>query len=90
MCIRDREDQSHDTSDLNNRVMGAQPNNVVKPVTKQVSDSSLGNLFTHSVVDSLLEVDVYKRQLWKSLHLLVVVALVKVIVRSYWLTKRCV
>ena len=52
------EDQSHDISDLNNRVMGAQPNNVVKHVTKQVSDSPLGNLFTHSVVDSLLELDV--------------------------------
>ena len=39
-------------------VIGGQPTNVVKPTTKQVSDSSLGNLFTHSVVDSLLEVDV--------------------------------
>ena len=58
VILESLEDQSHDASDLNNRVMGAQPNNVVKPVTKQVSDSSLGNLFTHSVVDSLLEVDV--------------------------------
>lgn len=58
VILESLEDQSHDASDLNNRVMGAQPNNVVKPLTKQVSDSSLGNLFTHSVVDSLLEVDV--------------------------------
>ena len=57
VILESLEDQSHDTSDLNNRVMGAQPNNV-KPVTKQVSDSPLGNLFTHSVVDSLLAVDV--------------------------------
>ena len=31
---------------------------MAKPAVKQVSDSPLGNLFTHSVVDSLLEVDV--------------------------------
>ena len=37
---------------------GAQLTNLAKPAVKQVSDSSLGNLFTHSVVDSLLEVDV--------------------------------
>ena len=38
--------------------MGAQLTNVAKPAVKQVSDSPLGNLFSHSVVDSLLEVDV--------------------------------
>ena len=38
--------------------MGAQLTNMAKPAVKQVSDSPLGNLFTHSVVDSLLEVDV--------------------------------
>ncbi len=38
--------------------MGAQLTNVAKPRFKQGSDSPLGNLFTHSVVDSLLEVDV--------------------------------
>ena len=31
---------------------------MAKPAVKQVSDSPLGNLFSHSVVDSLLEVDV--------------------------------
>ena len=58
MILESLEDQSHDVSDLNNRVMGAQLTNVAKPAVKQVSDSPLGNLFTHSVVDSLLEVDV--------------------------------
>ena len=58
MILESLEDQSHDASDLNNRVMVAQPINVVKPAVKQVSDSPLDNLFTHSVVDSLLEVDV--------------------------------
>ena len=58
VILESLEDQSHDASDLNNRVMGAQLNNVAKTAVKQVSDSPLGNLFTHSVVDSLLEVDV--------------------------------
>ena len=58
MILESLEDQSHDASDLNNRVMGAQLTNVAKPAVKQVSDSPLGNLFSHSVVDSLLEVDV--------------------------------
>ncbi|MBS6333006.1 MAG: DNA mismatch repair protein MutS, partial [Veillonella sp.] len=58
VILESLEDQSHDASDLNNRVMGAQLTNVAKPAVKQVSDSPLGNLFTHSVVDSLLEVDV--------------------------------
>ena len=38
--------------------MGAQLTKVAPPAVTQVSDSPLGNLFTHSVVDSLLEVDV--------------------------------
>ena len=58
VILESLEDQSHDASDLNNRVMGAQLTNVAKPAVKQVSDSPLGNLFSHSVVDSLLEVDV--------------------------------
>jgi len=58
VILESLEDQSHDVSDLNNRVMGAQLTNVAKTAVKQVSDSPLGNLFTHSVVDSLLEVDV--------------------------------
>ena len=30
VILESLEDQSHDASDLNNRVMGAQPNNVVE------------------------------------------------------------
>ncbi len=35
VILESLEDQSHDASDLNNRVMGAQLNNVVKPVTNK-------------------------------------------------------
>ena len=58
VILESLEDQSHDASDLNNRVIGGQPNNALKQSVKHVNDSPLVNLFTHSVVDSLLEVDV--------------------------------
>ena len=48
------EDQSNDADDLNQRVIIPQASNVVK----QVSEPATGNLFTHSVVDSLLDLDV--------------------------------
>lgn len=50
------EEQNTDTDDLNNRVITS--DSVVKYTKPSIEQDDFGNLFTHSVVDSLLAIDV--------------------------------
>ena len=56
MILESLEEQNPDTDDLNNRVMTAE--STIKYAKPSIDTDGFGNLFTHSVVDSLLAIDV--------------------------------
>lgn len=56
VILESLEEQNTDTDDLNNRVITS--DSVVKYTKPSIEQDDFGNLFTHSVVDSLLAIDV--------------------------------
>lgn len=56
VILESLEEQNTDTDDLNNRVITS--DSVVKYTKSSIEQDDFGNLFTHSVVDSLLAIDV--------------------------------
>ena len=56
VILESLEKQNTDTDDLNNRVITS--DSVVKYTKPSIEQDDFGNLFTHSVVDSLLAIDV--------------------------------
>ena len=56
VILESLEEQNTDTDDLNNRVITS--DSVVKYTKPSIEHDDFGNLFTHSVVDSLLAIDV--------------------------------
>lgn len=56
VILESLEEQNTDTDDLNNRVITS--DSVVKYTKTSIEQDDFGNLFTHSVVDSLLAIDV--------------------------------
>ena len=56
VILESLEEQNIDTDDLNNRVIRS--DSVVKYTKPSMEQDDFGNLFTHSVVDSLLAIDV--------------------------------
>ena len=56
VILESLEEQNTDTDDLNNRVITS--DSVVKYTKPSMEQDDFGNLFTHSVVDSLLAIDV--------------------------------
>ena len=56
VILESLEEQNTDTDDLNNRVITSDA--VVKYTKPSIEQDDFGNLFTHSVVDSLLAIDV--------------------------------
>ena len=56
VILESLEEQNPDTDDLNNRVITS--DSVVKYTKPSIEQDDFGNLFTHSVVDSLLAIDV--------------------------------
>ena len=56
VILESLEEQNTDTDDLNNRVIIS--DSVVKYTKPSIEQDDFGNLFTHSVVDSLLAIDV--------------------------------
>ena len=56
VILESLEEQNTDTDDLNNRVITS--DSVVKYTKPSIEHDHFGNLFTHSVVDSLLAIDV--------------------------------
>ena len=56
VILESLEEQNPDTDDLNNRVMTAE--STIKYAKPSIDTDGFGNLFTHSVVDSLLAIDV--------------------------------
>lgn len=56
VILESLEEQNTDTDDLNNRVITS--DSVVKYTKPSIVQDDFGNLFTHSVVDSLLAIDV--------------------------------
>ena len=56
VILESLEEQNTDTDDLNNRVITS--DSVVKYIKPSIEQDDFGNLFTHSVVDSLLAIDV--------------------------------
>lgn len=56
VILESLEEQNTDTDDLNNRVTTS--DSVVKYTKPSIEQDDFGNLFTHSVVDSLLAIDV--------------------------------
>ena len=56
VILESLEEQNTDTDDLNNRVITS--DSVVKYTKPSIEQDDFSNLFTHSVVDSLLAIDV--------------------------------
>ena len=56
VILESLEEQNTDTDDLNNRVITS--DSIVKYTKPSIEQDDFGNLFTHSVVDSLLAIDV--------------------------------